>query len=84
LCRKVVYVLLTWNEVSLNVACSLLVAVNRYHALWTRNFDAEVQSVNGHFKFIDGALTHYGIVGIYHVDDVKGDLFASRIGCYTE
>jgi hypothetical protein len=33
--------------------------------------------MNGRFKFIDGAPTHYGVVGIDHVDDVKGDLFAS-------
>jgi hypothetical protein len=32
LCCKAVYVPLTWNEVSLNVARSLLVTVNRYHA----------------------------------------------------
>jgi hypothetical protein len=84
LCCKAVYVPLTWNEVSLNVARSLLVTVNRYHTLRAQNFHAEVQSVNGHFKFIDGALTHYGVVGIDHVDDVEGDLFASRIGCYAE
>jgi hypothetical protein len=40
--RKEVYVPLTWNKVSLNVTRSLLVAVNRYHALRTRNFHAEV------------------------------------------
>jgi hypothetical protein len=40
--------------------------------------------VDGRFKFVDRAPTHYGIVGIDHVNDVKGDLFASRIGCYTE
>jgi hypothetical protein len=55
LCCKAVYVPLTWNKVSLNVARSLLVTVNRYHALRTRNFHAEVQSVNGRFKFINGA-----------------------------
>jgi hypothetical protein len=33
LCCKAVYVPLTWNEVSLNVTCSLLVTVNRYYAL---------------------------------------------------
>jgi hypothetical protein len=40
--------------------------------------------VNGRFKFNDGAPTHYGVVGIDHVDDVKGDLFASRIGCHAK
>jgi hypothetical protein len=84
LCCKAVYVPLTWNEVSLNGARGLLVTVNRYHALWARNFHAEVQSVNGRFKFIDGAPTHYSVVGIDHVDDVEGDLFASRIGCNVE
>jgi hypothetical protein len=42
LCHKAVYVPLTWNEVSLNVTRSLLVTVNRYRALRTRNFHAEV------------------------------------------
>jgi hypothetical protein len=40
--RKVVYVPLTWNEVSLNITRSLLVPIHRYYALWTRNFHAEV------------------------------------------
>jgi hypothetical protein len=84
LCCKAMYILLTWNEVSLNVARSLLVTINRYHTLQARNFHAEVQSVNGRFKFIDAASTHYSVVGIDHVDDVEGDLFALRIGYYTE
>jgi hypothetical protein len=84
LCCKVVYIPLTWNEVSLNVTRSLLVTVNRYHTLRAWNFHAEVQSVDGRFKFIDGAPTQYSVVGINHVDDVEGDLFASCIGCYAE
>jgi hypothetical protein len=40
--RKEVYVPLTCNEVSLNVTRSLLVTVNCYCALRTRNFHAEV------------------------------------------
>jgi hypothetical protein len=84
LCCKAVYVPLTWNEVSLNIARSLLVTVNCYHTLPTRNFHAEVQSVNGRFKFIDGAPTHYSVVEINHVGDVEGDLLTSRIGCYAE
>jgi hypothetical protein len=79
-----VHIPLTWNKVSLNVARSLLVTVNRYHPLRVRDFHAEVQAVNGRFKFVDGAPTHYGVVGVDHVDDVKGDLSASRIGCYAE
>jgi hypothetical protein len=79
-----VYVPLAWNEVSLNVAHSLLVTVNYYHTLRARDFHAKVQAVNDRFKFVDGAPTHYGVVGVDHVDDVKGDLFASRIGCYAE
>jgi hypothetical protein len=84
LCCRAVHVPLTWNEVSLNVVCSLLVTVNRYHPLRAQDFHAEVQAVNGRFKFVDGASTHYGVVGVDHVDNVKGDLFASRIGCYAE
>jgi hypothetical protein len=84
LCCKAVYVPLTCNEVSFDITCSLLVAVNRYHTLRARNFHAEVQSVNGRFKFVDGAPTHYSVVGIDHVDDVESDQFASRIGCYAK
>ena len=40
--------------------------------------------MNGRFKFIDGAPTHYSVVGIDHVDDIEGDLLASCIGCYAE
>jgi hypothetical protein len=53
LCCKAVYIPLTWNEVSLNVVRGLLVTVNRYHTLRARDFHAEVQSVNGRFKFVD-------------------------------
>jgi hypothetical protein len=84
LCCEAVYVPLAWNEVSLNIACSLLVTINCYHALRTRNFHAEVKSVNGRFKFIDGALTHYSIVRVNHVDNVEGDLLTPRVGCYAE
>jgi hypothetical protein len=35
--------------------------------------------VNGCFKFIDRAPTHYDVVWIDHIGNVKGDLFASRI-----
>jgi hypothetical protein len=40
--------------------------------------------VDGCFKFVDRAPTHYGVVGIDNVNDVKGDLFASRIRRYAE
>jgi hypothetical protein len=40
--------------------------------------------MNGCFKLVDGAPTHYGVVWVYHVDDVEGDLLTSCIGCYTE
>jgi hypothetical protein len=39
---KAVYVLLTGNEVSLNVTRSVLIFVHRYYALRTRNIHAEV------------------------------------------
>jgi hypothetical protein len=79
-----VYVPLAWDEVSLNIARNLLVTLNCYHALRTRNFYAEVKSVNGRFKFIDGAPAHYGVVQLNHVDDVEGDQLTPRIGCYAE
>jgi hypothetical protein len=40
--------------------------------------------MNDRFKFIDRASNHYGVVGVDHVDNVEGDLFASRIGCDAE
>jgi hypothetical protein len=40
--------------------------------------------MNGCFKHVDGAPTHYGVVRVYHVHDVEGDLLMSCIGCYTE
>jgi hypothetical protein len=40
--------------------------------------------MNGRFKFIDGAPTHYSVVRVNHVDDVEGDLLTPRIGCYAE
>ena len=84
LCREAVYVPLPWDEVPFNIARSLLVAINYDHALRTRDFHAEVKSVNGLFKLVDGALAHYGVVWVYHVDDVEGDLLTSCIGCYTK
>jgi hypothetical protein len=84
LCRKAVYVPLPWNEVSFNVVRGLLVAIDYDHTLRTRDFHAQVKSVNGRFKLVDGTPTHYGVVWVYHVDDVEGDLLTSCIGCYTE
>jgi hypothetical protein len=84
LCRKAVYVPLPWNEVSFNVVRSLLVVIDCDHALRTWDFHAQVESVNGRFKLVDGAPTHYGVVRVYHVDDVEGDLLTSCIGGYTE
>jgi hypothetical protein len=84
LCRKAVYVPLPWNEVSFNVARGLLVAIDYDQALRTRDFHAQVKSMNGRFKLVDGAPTHYGVVRVYHVDDVESDLLTSCIGCYTK
>jgi hypothetical protein len=84
LCREVVYVPLPWNEVPLNVAHCLLVAIDGDHALRAWYFHAEVESVNGRLKLVDRALTHYGIVWVDHVDNIESDLLTSRIGCYTK
>jgi hypothetical protein len=82
--RKAVYVPLPWNEVSFNVARGLLVAIDCDHALRTWDLHAQVKSVDGRFKLVDGAPTHYCVIWVYHVDDVEGDLLTSCIGCYTE
>jgi hypothetical protein len=52
LCRKAVYVPLRWNKVSFNVACGLLVAIVCDHTLRTRDFHAQVKSVNGCFNLL--------------------------------
>jgi hypothetical protein len=82
--RETVYVPLPWNKVSFNVARGLLVAIDCDHALRTRDFHAQVKSLNGCFELVDGASTHYGVVRVYHVNDVESDLLTSCIGCYTE
>jgi hypothetical protein len=82
--REAVYVPLPWNEVSFYVARGLLVAVDCDRALRTQDLHAQVKSVNGYLKLVDGAPTHYGVVRVHHVDDVKSDLLTSCIGCYTE
>jgi hypothetical protein len=81
---EVVYVPLPWNEVSFYVARGLLVAVNCDRALRTRDLHAQVESVNGCLKLVDGAPTHDGVVRVHHVDVVESDLLTSCIGCYTE
>jgi hypothetical protein len=40
--------------------------------------------VNGCLKLVDRAPAHDGIVRIHHIDDIKGYLLTSGIGCYTE
>jgi hypothetical protein len=84
LCREAMYVPLPWNEVSFDIARGLLVAVDYDCALRTRDLHAQVKSVNGCLKLVDGAPTHYGVVRVHHVDDVECDLLTSCIGCYTE
>jgi hypothetical protein len=84
LSHEAVYVPLPWNEVPLNVARCLLVAINCDHTLRTWDFHAEVESVNGRLEPVDGASAHYGIVWVDHVDNVESDLLTSGIGCYTK
>jgi|SRR5699024_6443837 hypothetical protein len=82
--REAVHVPLPWNEVSFYVARDLLVAVNCDCALWTQDLHAQIESVNGCFKLVDGATTHDGVVRVHHVDNVESNLLTSGIGCYTE
>jgi hypothetical protein len=82
--REAVYVPLPWNEGSFDIERGLLVAVDCDCALRTRDLHAQVKSVNGCLKLVDGAPTHYGVVRVHHVDDVNRDLLTSCIGCYTE
>jgi hypothetical protein len=82
--REAVYVPLPRNEVSFYVARDLLVAIDCDRALRTRDLHAQVKSVNGCLKLVDGAPTHYGVVRVHHVDDVESDLLASCIGCYAK
>jgi hypothetical protein len=72
------------NEISFYVARGLLVAVDCDRALQTWDLHAQVKSMNGCLKLVDGAPTHYGVVRVHHVDDVERDLLTSCIGCYTE
>jgi hypothetical protein len=82
--REVVYVSLSGDEVSFYVTRNLLVAVNCDGALRTKDLHAQVKSVDGCLKLVDGAPAHYGVVRVHHVDDVERDLLTSGIGCYTE
>jgi hypothetical protein len=82
--REAVYVPLPWNKVSFYIACGMLVAVDCDRALRTRDLHAQVKSVNGCLKLVDGAPTHYSVVRVHHVDDVECDLFTLCIGCYAE
>jgi hypothetical protein len=81
---EAVYVPLPRNKVSFYVARGLLVVVDCDRALRTRDLHAQVKSVNGCLKLVDGAPTHYGVVRVHHVDDVESDLLALCIGCYVE
>jgi hypothetical protein len=82
--REAVYVPLSGNEIPFYVTRSLLVALDCDGALRTWDLHAQVKSVNGCLKLVDGAPTHYGVVRVHHVDDVERDLLTSCIGCYTE
>jgi hypothetical protein len=82
--REAVNISLPGDEVPLYIARSLLIAVDRDGAQRTWYLHAQVQSVNGRLKLLDGAPAHDGVVRIHHIDDVKGDLLTSGIGCYTE
>jgi hypothetical protein len=69
--REAMYVSLSGNKVSFYVTRSLLVAVDFDGALRTWDLHAQVKSVNGCLKLVDGAPAHYGIVRVHHVDDVE-------------
>jgi hypothetical protein len=84
LCCEAVNISLPWNEVSLNVARCLLVAVDSDHALWAWDFHAEIEPMNGCLKFVDRATPHYGVVRVDHVDNVECDLLTPCIRRCTE
>jgi hypothetical protein len=75
-----VNVALSWDEVSFYIMCCLLVSIHCDHALRAWYLHAKIESVYCCLKLIDGSAPHYGVVGVDHVDDVEGDLFASHIG----
>jgi hypothetical protein len=82
--REAMHVSLSRDEVSFYVTCNLLVAVDCDGALRTWDLHAQVKSVDSCLKLVDGALAHYGVVRVHHVDDVERDLLTSGIGCYTK
>jgi hypothetical protein len=82
--REAVYISLPGNEVSFYVTRSLLVAIDYDGAKRTWDLHAQIKTVNGCLELVDGALDHYGVVRVHHVDDVECDLLTSGIGCYTE
>lgn len=75
---------LSWDEVSFYILCCLLVSIHCVHALRAWYLHAKIDSVYCCLKLIDGSAPTYGVVRVDHVDDVEGDLFASRIGCCAE
>jgi hypothetical protein len=58
---QAMHVSLSGDEVSFYVTRNLLVAVDRDGALRTWYLHAQVKSVNGCLKLVDGAPTHYGV-----------------------
>jgi hypothetical protein len=73
------HIALAGDKVSFYIPSYLLISIYGDCARGPWDFHAQVQPVYYCLEFIDGSLPHDGVVGIDHVDYVKGDLFTSRI-----
>jgi hypothetical protein len=70
---------LVGDKISFNVPGYMLISIYGDCALGAWAFHAHVEPVYCCLKIIDGSLPHDGVVGIYHVNYVEGDLLTSRV-----
>jgi hypothetical protein len=71
-------------EALLDIPGILLTTNNGYNSEGGQNLEAEIAWVQGSFESIEEASFKDGIIGVEHVNDIKGDVLCVRVLRGTE
>lgn len=77
-------VALARDEVSFYIVGHLLVPIDSYCIVRAWYLHAQIKVMYGHLKHIDGTPVQDGVVGVYHVHYIEGNLLYTCIGGSAE
>jgi hypothetical protein len=78
------HILMLRCESLLDVSGIFLATRNGYNSEGGWNLEVEISIMQGSFESIKKTSFEDGIVGVEHIDYVKGDVLCARVLCGTE